>query len=63
MAIVVPSLGAAARQVIVHTGPRAAGDPPVGEYAGRDVVGPGGAIRLRLGGVDLAPIPFEDVMR
>jgi hypothetical protein len=51
------------RRVLVHTGPRTAGDPPVGEYSGREVIEPGGVIRLRLGEVEIAPIPFEDVLR
>jgi Uma2 family endonuclease len=51
------------RRVLVHTGPRAANAPDTGEYAVRDAVGLGGSIRLRLGGVDLEPIPFEEVMR
>jgi methylaspartate ammonia-lyase len=47
------------RRVLVHRGPGA--DPP--GYAEVETVGPGQVIRLSVGGVDLQPIPFEDVMR
>ena len=50
-------------QILVFTGPRAAGEAGNGEYAERKVVGRGDAVRLRLNGVDIEPIPWEEVMR
>jgi len=45
--------------ILVHRKPQA---EPAG-YAEVETVGPGQAIRLTIGGVELAPIPFEEVMR
>ena len=50
-------------QVLVHTGPRAAGAPDEGTYAERIVARAGESIRLKLGDTDLEPIPYEEVMR
>jgi Uma2 family endonuclease len=47
------------RRVIIHRRPQA---EPAG-YAEVEAVGPGQAIRLTVGGVDLEPIPFEELMR
>jgi Uma2 family endonuclease len=46
------------RRVLVHRGPRP--DPP--GYSEVETVGPGGALRLTVGGQELAPIPFEEIM-
>jgi Putative restriction endonuclease len=51
------------RQVLVHSGPRPTNMPNVGEYAERTLVRAGESILLRVGDVDLEPIPYEDVMR
>jgi len=45
-------------RLLVHIHPRA-----TGEYAERVITCPGEVLRLQLGGVDLEPIPFEEVMR
>jgi Uma2 family endonuclease len=47
------------RRVLVHRKPQV---EPAG-YAEVETVGPGQVIRLTVGGVELKPIPFEDVMR
>jgi Uma2 family endonuclease len=46
------------RRIIVHRRPH--GEPA--GYGEVETIGPGQAIRLTVGGVDLAPIPFEDLM-
>lgn len=51
------------RQILIHTNPRVTSDSSGGEYAEYTVVGPGATMRLRLGGVDVEPIPYEEVMR
>lgn len=51
------------RRALVHTRPRAIGDPAGGGYEARAEVGPGGSISVCLGGVDIGPIPYEEVMR
>jgi len=51
------------RQVLVHTTPRPANDPGGAAYVECSVVRPGEAIRLRLDGVELTPIAYEEVMR
>lgn len=51
------------RRVLVHTQPRAEGDPAGGGYEVCSVAGPGEAIALRLGDFDLEPIPYDEVMR
>jgi hypothetical protein len=50
-------------QILVHTGPRTSGDPDTGEYAERTFVRAGEMIRIHVGGADLEPIPYEEVMR
>lgn len=45
------------RRFLLHEGPGPEG------FARRAEIGPGGRIELRLGTLDLAPIPFEEVMR
>ena len=45
-------------QLLVHTRPSA-----TGEYEERVITRPGEVLRLQLGGIDLEPIPFEEVMR
>ena len=50
-------------QVMIHSGPNATGQPGEGSYSECVVVRTGEAIRLKLDGVDLDPIPFEEVMR
>ncbi len=50
-------------QLLIFTEPKASGDTGQGEYAQRVVVGRGEVIRLRLFGVELEPIPWEEVMR
>lgn len=47
------------RRILVHRRPQA---EPAG-YAEVETVGPGQVIKLTVGGVELAPIPFEEVMR
>jgi hypothetical protein len=49
-------------QVLVFTGPRTA-ETGEGGYGDRVTVGPGQAIQLRLGGQEIRPIPWEEVMR
>ena len=51
------------RQVLVHTRPLAADGPEAGRYGDRLAVRVGEAIRLRLDGTDLEPIPYDEVMR
>jgi hypothetical protein len=51
------------RQVLVHALPRPANDPRGGGYDECTVVRAGEVIRLRLGDVELEPIPYEEVMR
>jgi hypothetical protein len=51
------------KQVLVHTDPRPADEAGRGSYGACTVVKPGESIRLRLGGVEIAPIPFEEVLR
>lgn len=51
------------RQVLVHSGPIAAERPGESGYRDQTVVGPGQLIHLHLAGLDLDPIPFEEVMR
>lgn len=51
------------RQVLVHAQHQAADDLGAGRYGERSVVRPGEVIRLRLEGVDLEPIPYEEVLR
>ena len=46
------------RRALIHTSPKAEGG-----YATCTEVGPGGSIALRLGGVDIEPIAYEEVMR
>jgi Uma2 family endonuclease len=46
------------RRVLIHRRPQA---EPAG-YTEVETIGPGQAMRLTIGGVDLAPIPFEDLM-
>jgi hypothetical protein len=46
------------RRILIHRKPQA---EPAG-YAEVETVGPGQVIRLTVGGVELEPIPFEDVM-
>jgi len=50
-------------QILVHTTPRPSDDPGGGGYGDCSVVRPGGVIRLWLDGVELEPIPYEEVMR
>jgi hypothetical protein len=51
------------RQLLIHAMPGSASDPGTRGYGERSVVRPGEALRLRLNGVDLEPIPYEEVMR
>ena len=48
----------AGRRALIHTSPKAESG-----YATRTEVGPGGSIALRLGGIDIEPIAYEEVMR
>jgi hypothetical protein len=47
------------RRIVIHR--ESQSEPP--GYAQIETVGPGQALRLTIGGVELAPIPFEDVLR
>ena len=51
------------RQALVHTRPQVTDDPSPGRYGDRLAVRADEAIRLRLEGTDLEPIPFDEVMR
>ena len=51
------------RRVLIHSDPSPNQKTGRGEYGTRVEVGPGESIRLKLGGVEIDPIPFEEVMR
>ena len=51
------------RRVLIHSDPSLNPKTGQGEYGTRVEVGPGESIRLKLGGVEIDPIPFEEVMR
>ena len=50
------------RRILVHNGPRIDPESGRGEYASVESVGPGQTVRLSPDGIDLEPIPFEELL-
>ncbi len=50
------------RRILVHKEPRIDSETGRGDYATVESVGPGQSVRIRLDGIDLEPIPFEELL-
>ncbi len=50
------------RRILVHKERRIDPDTGRGEYRAFESIGPGQTVRLNLDGIDLAPIPFEELL-
>ena len=50
------------RRILVHKEPRTDPETGRGEYRSVESVGPGQSVRISLDGIDLEPIPFEELL-